>query len=1678
MRVSDSGGRFFGIRRLGTAALTGGLIVGGMGLAASPAAAVDTSSVVVISEVYGAGGNGGASFTNDFIELYNNSDNAVDLSGWSVQYASATGTTWTNQTNLKGAIPARGFYLIQESGGTVGVALPTPAVTGTIAMAAGAGKVALVNSTNALGCGNTCSTTAGVVDFVGYGPTASDSAGGSPTAAPSATKSVSRTLSPFTNTGKNGADFTLTDPTPTNSSGAGSEPPPVDAGTKTIAEIQGTGDTSPLANQIVTTSGVVTAVYPTGGFNGYTIQTPGTGGAIDFTTHKASDGLFVFSPATVGSVAIGDYVQVSGKVTEFSGLTELTVSKAGDLTKLTTAHDPVTAATTSSWPATDAERETLESMLYRPTGNYTVADTYSTNQYGEVVLAYGTKPLIQPTEVAAPDSQQAAAVAADNAARAVTLDDGASTNFLSAANSGLTPPYISLTNPVRTTEKVTFTKDVIVDYRNAAWKFQPTAPYADKEVSGYPATFENNRAATPNAATIGNSDLKVASFNVQNFFTSLGDTWVPKCSSYSDRDGNPITVNTCPGVGPRGAWTQASLDRQTSKIVKAINAADVDVAGLMEVENSVVLGKAKDSALAYLVDRLNADAGTQKWAYVPSSTELPPASEMDVINSAIIYQPAKVSRVGESRALGTESTSTGAFGNAREPIGQVFVGKTTGAQPFLFVVNHFKSKGSAGPWPGDADTGNGVGASNESRVRQANALAAWVPTVLASTATPTKAVVMVGDYNAYGAEQPVQILKDAGYTEVEQHFDLGKYSYVFKTLSGSLDHVFVNADALSRTTGADIWNINSVESIALNYSRYNYHGTLFWDGSVPFAASDHDPVVVGLNNKPNPINLTLLNINDFHGRIDSNTVKFAGTVEKLRAAGGENNTVFLSAGDNIGASLFASASANDQPTIDVLNALDLKASAVGNHEFDKGYSDLVNRVIDNGANAKWKYLGANVYAKGTKNPVLPEYQILDVAGVKVGVIGAITQETPTLVSPAGIADLDFGDPVEAVNRVAAQLTDGDPSNGEADILVAEYHEGAGTGTPDGATLDQEVAAGGAFAEIVTKTSPKVAAIFTGHTHKQYAWDAAVPGESGKTRPILQTGSYGEFIGKIVLTFDPASGQVTAHTAENVARTTDSDASLVAAYPRVATVKQITDKALAAAAVIGNQKVGSVTADITTAYFGQGSGYTGPGNTWVAPTRDDRSKESTLGNLVANSLLETLSPADRGGAEIGVVNPGGLRSELLYGTDGTVTYAQANAVLPFVNNLWTTSLTGAQVKTMLEQQWQTNADGTIPSRPYLALGLSKNVTYTFDSSRPMGDRVTSITVNGVAIDPARSYRIGTFSFLATGGDNFRVFTAGTNAKDTGLIDRDAWIAYLQAHQGISPDFARHAVEVSGNPAEAEPGSQISFNVKDLNLTSLGSPANTSVVVKLGDTQVGIATVTDGAASVTATIPGSAPAGSAQLTIIAAPSGTTVTLPITIKQSKVATTTTVSASPATQVFGTSAVVLTAKVTAADGSAVNGTVEFLDGNTVLGTAAVANGSARFTLPATVTGGIHQVVAKFTGTAKLLDSQSAPVTVTVTKAASSISLTASAPQQKIGRESVVLTARVTSAAGTAGSVIFRDGDRVLGTAQVSGALAQFALPTDLPKGKVTLTAEFVPAQPGNIAGSVSNEVKVQVHP
>ncbi len=1483
-----------------TTALSAALGVALLGSAIVPLpASAAVGSKVVINEAYVKGGSAGAFYNKKFVELYNAGDTAQDLSGWSLQYRATANVSTGNVQKLTGSIAAGGYYLIALPGNeneANGAQLPAADVTSKTVTPSGTnGQLFLANVGEAIAPAEGKVADARVVDFLGYGTAKSfETAPAIVDGANSKPNALVRT--DFVDTDDNSKDFTntttvtpqgsgRTTPTPDPSGSASPSPspsasatqaPPVTPGAVVpISEIQGTGATTPLAGQTVTTRGIVTAAYPTGGYNGFFIQTPGTGGEIDPKTHTASDAIFVYGSAATATVAIGQHVEVTGTANEFSGQTQISAEPAGVsvLTEQAAAVQPAKI----SWPKTDEERERFEGMLLAPQGDFTVTNSYSTNQYAEVGLAAGTTPLRTPTDVARPGTLDYDGAVADNAARGVVLDDGASINFLNDANKGIPLPYVSLTKPVRVGAPTTFTKPVILDYRNNTWKFQPTQQLTvDNAEKVQPATFANTRTTAP--APVG-GDLKISSFNVLNYFTTTAAS-VNCTSVYKDRAGNPVTANTCPAPGPRGAANDENLTRQQDKIVAAINGLGADVVSLEEIENSAKFGKNRDAALSTLVGALNAALGSEQWAFVPSPAALP-ATE-DVIRTAFIYKKAVAAPVGDSVIL-----DDAAFRNARQPLAQAFAPVAFPDAKILAIVNHFKSKGDSDP-KATGDNANGIqGAFNGDRVRQAEALGNFAKT--RSAAVGTDDVFLLGDFNSYSQEDPIQKLRDFGFEPLEA--GTGKYSYSFSGQSGSLDHVLASPSARELVTGADIWNINAVEALALEYSRYNYNALNFYD-TTPYRSSDHDPVIVGLDLSPTT-QVNLVGINDFHGRIDANTVRFAGTVEQVRAQYGERNSLFISNGDNIGASVFASSYFGDKPTIDVLNALELKASAAGNHEFDKGANDLTDRVD---GLADFPYLAANVFADG--KPLLQEYAIFEVDGVRVGVIGAITESTPTLVTPSGIQGIEFREPVAEVNRVVAEIDD------QVDVIVAQYHEGSGAGQAT-TTLEQAVAAGGPFAKIVNETSPEVDAIFTGHTHQLYAWDAPIPGREG-TRPIVQTGNYGENVGQIVLDVD-AQGDVVNHTARNVARLGSKDAAvnaaldaeLVRTYPRVAKVDGIVKAARAEADVVGQQQVGSVSADITTAFSG-GAYVDG---VYTGGTRGDRTKQSALGGLVADALLDSLDDADRGGAEISFVNAGGLRDELLYGTDGgVVTLAEANAVLPFLNNLWTTTLTGDQVRQVLEQQWgdfSKRADNA-----NLSLGVSENLRYTYDAALPAGQRITGVWIDGVPVDPAKGYRVGSFNFLLGGGDSFSVFAKGTDTRDSGLIDRDAWIRYLDENRGLTPDFTARGVQVSGARAAA-PGTDLTVTVSNLDLTSLGAPANTTLDASFGAETVspratartmalaapsarvaalaapaaaGVAVV-DGSATVTVGVPADA-VGTLQLRLTAQPTGTAVVVPVQV------------------------------------------------------------------------------------------------------------------------------------------------------------------------------------------------------
>ena len=817
------------LRRLGTVALAAGFSTLSLSIAVPSAMAAPDNSTAVISEVYGGGGNKGAPFSNDFIELYNPTDADIDLTGWTVEYFASNGNSGGTVT-LSGTISAKGHYLIQGAKGKGSAQpLPTPDAQGTINLSGTKGSVQLADAT-----GNT-------IDLLGYG--AASKFEGSATGALSNDTSASRNAA-GADTDDNSADFTVGTPSPTNSGNespapqpdgsGGSENLPAPEGITPIAEIQGTGATSPLEGQNVATQGVVTGVWSEGGLNGFTIQTGGTGKEAT----DASQALFIHMGKKGADKypSIGDSVEVTGQVSEYYGATQVSASS---LKQLDTALEEVTPLAVDELPQGDSARESFEHMLIQP-GTHTVTNNYSLNQYGEVGLAPGDEAFRQPSDVHSPSTDpnsELQKLAKDNAEKLVTLDDGRTRDYLKTDKD--TPlPYISqdggkTIKSLRTTDTVEFQHPVIVDYSHDQWRFQPTEPVTGNTTGAdLPISWEDSRPAELHAVDDVKGEYTIGAFNVLNYFTSLGEEYGG--SAYTDREGNKVTVNR---GKTRGAYTESALQDQERKIVAAINGLDADVIGLSEIEDGyAVTGdfNQRDKALKRLTEKLNEAAGSEKWAFVPSPSKDQVPERPDVIRTAFIYHKDVVKPVGESRIFQDPRFS----GTAREPLAQEFQPLKSDDESFVAVANHFKSKGSVAK--GDEDSGDGQG--NNPNVRNAQAQAV-LDALHKQDDWKDKPLFALGDFNTYTHETALDVFRNDGFTVPAEKYGADT-SYQFGGLLGTLDHVLANEVASGALADAQVWNINADEPVAFEYSRRNYNVVDFYDDS-PFRASDHDPVKVG-----------------------------------------------------------------------------------------------------------------------------------------------------------------------------------------------------------------------------------------------------------------------------------------------------------------------------------------------------------------------------------------------------------------------------------------------------------------------------------------------------------------------------------------------------------------------------------------------------------------------------------------------------------------------------------------------------------------------------------------------------------------------------------------------------------------------------------------------------------------
>ncbi|MDT0187873.1 5'-nucleotidase C-terminal domain-containing protein [Microbacterium sp. ARD31] len=744
------------------------------------------------------------------------------------------------------------------------------------------------------------------------------------------------------------------------------------------------------------------------------------------------------------------------------------------------------------------------------------------------------------------------------------------------------------------------------------------------------------------------------------------------------------------------------------------------------------------------------------------------------------------------------------------------------------------------------------------------------------------------------------------------------------------------------------------------------------------------------------VDVQILATNDFHGRLadrptGSNNPEpieiasvMSGAVKQLRAA--NPNTIFAAGGDMIGASTFESFIQRDKPTIDVLNEAGLDVSAAGNHEFDGGYNDLVNRVMKpaSAANpeggAEWQYLAANVRKKSDGTPALPDveaspgtsdgatWMTTTTDGVDVGFVGAVTEDLPSLVSPSGIADLQVTSIIDETNKAADAL-----KAAGADVVVLLVHEGAPTTKLEDASTNDN-----AFSRIVKGVDSDVNAIVSGHTH--LAYNHFIGG-----RPVVSAGQYGANLNQLVFTVDtdpdgnPATDDSTVTIDPSKQKILpmfgkDPDGSSGPAatpplYPVDAATKALVDDAFTKANELGAKVLGKVGGAFNRAKLADGS--------------ENRGGESTLGNLVAEVQRWATESPLTGAAQIAFMNPGGLRADMTGAAGGypaNLTYKQAAVVQPFANTLVNMKMTGAQIKTVLEQQWQRDDKGNVPQRPFLRLGTSKGFFATYDPAKPEGNRVTSMSLNGKAIEPATSYSVTVNSFLAGGGDNFVGFRAGTARRDTGKVDLQAMVDYMAAKAATTPltvDKEQHQVGVSW-PASAPRfyriGQELKVNLSSLAMSTAADAKDAALNVKLGNATLDAVTVdntigTDpfdeyGKAAVALRLKGKVKTGKQLLTFTGPTTGTTFSLPVDVRKGKPEVT--VRAKPKRIVAGKTRARIKIKAEALGIKTVTGKVVVKVGGKKY-TVKLKKGKAVVKLAKFTKAGKKRVVVKYAGTRKV---------------------------------------------------------------------------------------------------------------
>jgi 5'-nucleotidase len=510
----------------------------------------------------------------------------------------------------------------------------------------------------------------------------------------------------------------------------------------------------------------------------------------------------------------------------------------------------------------------------------------------------------------------------------------------------------------------------------------------------------------------------------------------------------------------------------------------------------------------------------------------------------------------------------------------------------------------------------------------------------------------------------------------------------------------------------------------------------------------------------------------------------ATRIKSLRAA--HPNTITVGAGDLIGASPLVSALFHDEPTIEALNSIGMDVSGVGNHEFDEGVDELLRmrygdqhggdgcHPVDGCQDGTpfggsiFEYLAANVFFAGTDTTILPPYEVRKVGNAKVAFIGLTFEATPTVVTPSGVAGLEFRPEIQTVNALVDQLR----NEQGVKAFVVLLHQGGAQQPPAPPSSPATTPTGNEYTDvnrcvnfngpemqqIAAGIDPRVSVIVSAHTHQPYVCQM-----SGKL--VTSAASFGRVVTDIDLTIDQQSKSVTAATATNRIVTQD--------VPQDADAKAILDKYTALSAPLANQVIGAITEDIRSARD--------------VPSGQNPAGEQPMGDVIADAMLEATTPTDFGGAKAAFMNSGGVRAGLIFSQisggeqPGEVTYGEAFTVQPFGNTVVVKTCTGQQIYDVLNQQFNNPATGS--NRIMLP---SANVRYQWTTvgGPHVVDGTVSFDGGATFIDKAAPYRVAVNNFMADGGDNYTVFRSCTDPLG-GDVDLDAFARYLGAHRPLAP-----------------------------------------------------------------------------------------------------------------------------------------------------------------------------------------------------------------------------------------------------------------------------------------------------